>query len=60
MKRLFQYLKNVKAELKKISWPSKKKTQELTTVVVIITVVWAVYVWALDTGFTQLMTLLLK
>lgn len=42
------YLKQVREEVKKVDWPSKKQTLTLTVVVLIISVAIALYLTGLD------------
>lgn len=60
MKRLVRYLKNVKNELKKVTWPSGSTTLQMTVLVLIVTTIWGVYTWLLDLGFGKLMSLVIK
>ena len=55
-----QYFKEVKAEFKKVSWPSRKQVFKNTAVVLISIVVSGVGLWALDLLFTTLWNLLLN
>ena len=47
---LKEYLKGVRAELKKVTWPSRKETFKLTAIVFIVCAVFALFFWLLDTG----------
>lgn len=42
------YFKGVKAELKKVIWPSRKELINYTGIVIIISVIVALTVWVLD------------
>lgn len=46
----FEYLKGVKAELKKVTWPTKPETVKLTAVVIAVCAAFAVFFWLIDTG----------
>jgi preprotein translocase subunit SecE len=55
------FLKEVRAELSKVVWPSREETFRLTGLVVIVTVIVAVFVGGLDFLFTKLTeTLILR
>lgn len=54
------YIKDTLAELKLVSWPSRKKTVQLSAIVVAVSLIMAFYVGALDFGFTNLLKTLLK
>jgi len=44
------YVKGVKAELKNVTWPSKKETAKLTLIVFIVCALFALFFWLIDTG----------
>ena len=60
MAKVFQFIKESKAELKKVVWPTKDDVISSIKVVLISTVIVAVILGALDLGFTQLFRLLMK
>ncbi|MDO5441535.1 MAG: preprotein translocase subunit SecE [Bacillota bacterium] len=47
---LGEYLKGVKAELKKVVWPTKKETVKLTFIVIVVCALFALFFWLVDTG----------
>ncbi len=55
-----RFLREVKAELKKVSWPDKKELSAYTGVVFISVVVAALVIWVMDTGFAESLKVLLK
>jgi len=44
-----EFLANVKSELKKVTWPSRKETYSSTAVVIVLVLVVAVFLWIVDT-----------
>jgi len=60
MQRLLQYFREVVQELKKVSWPTKEQTYNMTLLVVIVTVVAALYIGGLDYVFARLMSIVLR
>jgi len=54
-KKLFLYLKQVKTEVKKINWPTKKQTIRYSLVVVAISAVVAIFLGGLDFIFSTLL-----
>ena len=42
------YFRGVRAEMKKVSWPTKKELLNYTTVVVALSILVAIIVWILD------------
>jgi len=55
MKGLINYLKEVRLELFKVTWPKKDEIIKLTIVVFIISIVVALYLSGLDLFFTKLL-----
>lgn len=60
MKRLVQYLKEVRFELSKVVWPKKGEVIKLTLVIIIISVAVGAYLGTLDVGFTKLLEVLVS
>lgn len=52
---LITYLREVRAELSHISWPTPRQAVTYTLLVILISVLIAVYVGALDFGFSRLL-----
>ena len=52
IKRFIQFLKDVKAELKKVTWPSKKEVVSTTIVVIIATIFFGFFLYAMDLIFS--------
>ena len=55
MKQFIQYLKDTQAELKHVSWPTQQQTAIFTTLVILISIVIALYLGAFDFFFTSLL-----
>ena len=55
-----KYISQVVTELKKVSSPSKKQTINQTVLVIIVSVVAAVYIGGIDYLLQQLMRVLIK
>ena len=51
---------NVIAEMKKVTWPNRNEIVGTTVVVIVATVVFAVYLWGCDLLFFQLIDVLFK
>jgi len=54
------YFKEVVRELKKVSWPSRKQTVNKTILVIVISILLAVYLGGLDFVFQKLTETLIK
>jgi preprotein translocase subunit SecE len=50
-----KYIKQVVVELKKVSWPTKEQTINQTLLVIIVSVVAAIYIGGVDYLLQQLM-----
>lgn len=57
--RIGDFLRDVRLELKKVSWPTRQETIKLTGVVILISVVLAAFLGLLDFGFISLLNKLL-
>jgi len=57
--RVLRYLKEVRAELAKIVWPSRKSATNLTLIVLAVTVVASLALGIIDWMFSQLFGLIL-
>ena len=51
-KRMIPFLKEVRVELKKVTWPAKSEVTSTTIVVIIATVFFGVYLFAMDLIFS--------
>lgn len=49
----------MKAELKKVIWPTRKELINYTTVVIVMCVVVALVVWIIDSGLNKLLSLII-
>ena len=54
--RLWEYLHDVRAEMKRVSWPSFKHVQNTTIITLIAVVFFAIYLFLVDLALTQLVT----
>jgi len=53
--KLFLYLKEVKVEVKKTNWPTRKHTVRYSLVVVAISAIVAIFLGGLDFAFSTLL-----
>jgi preprotein translocase subunit SecE len=60
MPQLPQYLREVIQELRKVSWPTRKQTFNLTLLVIGVTLLTALYIGGLDLLFQRLMALIVE
>jgi len=55
MNKLLGFLKDVRAELNKVNWPTRNQTFQYTLMVLGISLAMALYLGVLDFGFTQIL-----
>ncbi len=60
MSKFVQFVRESKAELKRVDWPSKEDVLSSVKVVIVSTVVIAVLLGVLDLAFTQVFRMLMK
>jgi len=53
--RLTRFLREVKSELKKVTWPNKKELTANTIVVLVSVFFAATMIWFIDTFFAQIL-----
>ena len=56
---LVRYLKETRAELRKVSWPTREEATNLTLIVLAVTIAMAIFLGAVDFVFSNLMRLIL-
>ncbi len=54
-RRIFSFLREVRAELKKVTWPSKNEVYSTTIVVILTTVFFGVYLYCMDLIFSWIL-----
>jgi len=57
---IIRYLRETRAELRKVTWPTRDEALRLTYIVLGVTVAFAVFLGMLDWVFTQIFQLLLS
>ena len=60
MNKAGEFLGQVKTELQKVTWPTRKETYGTTLVVIVLVLMVAVYLWVIDTALSTLIRTLLK
>jgi len=58
--RALQFLREVKIELKKVTWPSRKQTVGSTVVVIILVVIISLFLGVVDIGLSSLVRVVLQ
>ena len=57
---ILNYLKEVRVELGKVSWPDRAVVVRLTSIILIASLVTGLYIGGLDLGFTSILGMFLK
>jgi len=60
IEKSIQFLREVRAELKKVTWPSRKQTMGSTLVVIVLVFIIASFLGAVDMGLSSLIRLVLQ
>ncbi len=58
-KRFRNFLSDVRAEFKKVTWPTREQTLKQTGVVLVIVAIIGVFLWIVDTGLTGLVKMII-
>ncbi len=57
---IVSYIKDVVSESKNIKWPTRKQVISYTTIVIVLSLMLATYVGALDAAFAKLLSIVLN
>ena len=57
---IVKYLRETRAEIRKVTWPTRDEAINLTTIVLVVTVAMSFLLWGLDNIFTTLVSLILR
>ncbi len=49
-----KYVREVRGELKKVTWPTPQESRRLTVIVLAVTIAFAIFLWFWDTVFSRL------
>ncbi|MBI4037025.1 preprotein translocase subunit SecE [Candidatus Daviesbacteria bacterium] len=60
MKKVFDFLAEVKVELSKVVWPTPQQTIKLTVIVILVTVTVGFFLGGVDFLLTKLLALIIK
>jgi preprotein translocase subunit SecE len=52
--RTGQFLRDVRAEMKRVSWPSAREVKNTTIITLVAVVFFAIYLWGVDQAIVQL------
>jgi preprotein translocase subunit SecE len=52
-RRLQQFLREVRVEMRQVTWPTKRDVYATTLVVIVTTIFFALYLWLVDVAVSQ-------
>lgn len=55
-----RYFREVRGELRKVTWPTREESQRLTGVVIAVTIAFAIFFFVLDWGFSRIVHTLIS
>ena len=58
--RIVNYLKGVRAEIARVSWPTRNEVISLTALILIMTILVTVYIWGVDGIIATVLGLLVR
>ncbi|MGI5876712.1 MAG: preprotein translocase subunit SecE [Dethiobacteria bacterium] len=60
IKKIRRFFHEVRIELKKVNWPSRRELTVFTAVVIVVILIIGAFFWVLDTGFTAALKLIIR
>jgi preprotein translocase subunit SecE len=57
--KILNFFKDVAKEMSKVTWPTREELMEQTKIVIIVTLIIAIFTWAVDTGLSYLLKAIL-
>ena len=55
-----RYIRETRGELRKVTWPTREEAWRLTAIVLGVTAVFAVFLWAMDSLFSNALRLIIE
>jgi|WetSurMetagenome_2_1015567.scaffolds.fasta_scaffold1140503_1 preprotein translocase subunit SecE len=59
VKKITNYLTDVKTEMGKVSWPTRSELYESTIIVILLSLILALFVFGVDTGLSSILKMVL-
>lgn len=53
--KIVNYFQDISKEMVKVNWPTKKELQESTTIVLVVCLIFAAFVYLVDTAVSQVL-----
>jgi len=60
MEQVREYLKDVRGELKRVSWPTREELRDSTVVVIVTVLLVAAFIGLVDQGLNRVVALIFK
>ena len=60
LKKVMKFFVEVRMEMSKVAWPTKDELLASTKVVIVISLIFALYIFIVDTGLARVMGFVLK
>jgi len=60
MEKIRQFFKDIRAELKKVTWTGRKEVTSGTVAVLVLSGVVSLFLWVIDLGLSQVVRLVLE
>lgn len=57
---VLQYLREVRGELRKVTWPTPEESRRLTVIVLVVTILFALFLFSFDLMFSNVVQLILR
>ncbi len=57
---LSEYIRETRGELRKVTWPTREEAWRLTAIVLAVTAAFAVFLWATDSLFSNLIRAIIQ
>jgi preprotein translocase subunit SecE len=58
--RIVNYLKGVRAEVARVSWPTRNELISLTALILVMTIILTIYIWGVDGIVATVLGLLVR
>jgi len=59
-RKIVKFFKDIRAEMKKVTWPSRKTVITYTEIVLIVVALFTVFIFLIDSVFSYLLKLVIK
>jgi len=60
LERIKSYLKGVRAEVNRVSWPNRSEVISFTALILLLVIVLTIYIWGVDTIFQAILKFLVQ